>query len=217
MILQLPDVLAQDEHLVINTTLAAAKFVDGKLTAGWYAKSVKHNRQLPTAAGKDLREQVKIALNRHPLFQAAVRPKQIHSVLLSRYDPGMSYGRHADNALMGQWRSDVSFTLFLNEPGDYDGGELVIEGANDEATYKLPAGQALVYPASALHRVEAVTRGVRLVAVGWVQSWVRDPAQRELLFDLDTVRRSLFAQMGKSNEFDLLSKSLANLLRQWAE
>lgn len=217
MILQLPNVLSQDERLAICTTLATAEFVDGKLTAGWYAKAVKHNRQLPAEAGKDLRDQVKTVLNRHPLFQAAVRPKQIHSVLLSRYDTGMAYGRHADNALMGQWRSDVSFTLFLNEPEDYDGGELVIEGADDEAAYKLPAGQALVYPSSALHRVEAVTGGVRLVAVGWVQSWVRDPAHRELLFDLDTVRRSLFAQMGKSNEFDLLSKSLANLLRQWAE
>ncbi|MEM6436188.1 MAG: Fe2+-dependent dioxygenase, partial [Cyanobacteria bacterium P01_D01_bin.115] len=134
-----------------------------------------------------------------------------------RYDTGMEYGRHVDNALMGNQRSDVSFTVFLSEPQDYDGGELVVEGAADEQCYKLAAGTAIIYPSSTLHRVEPVTQGTRLVAVGWVQSWIRDAAKRELLFDLDTVRRSLYTQSGKSNEFDLLSKSLANLMRQWVE
>ena len=129
----------------------------------------------------------------------------------------MSYGTHANNAMMGSYRSDVSFTLFLSAPTDYAGGELVIEGADDEKAYKLPAGSAIVYPSSTLHRVNEVTKGTRLVVVGWVQSLVRNSAQRELLFDIDTVRRSLFAQHGKTNEFDLLSKSVSNLLRQWAE
>lgn len=129
----------------------------------------------------------------------------------------MSYGTHTDNAMMGNQRADVSFTVFLNQPTDYDGGELVIEGPDDEQDYKLSAGTALVYPSSTLHRVNPVTAGQRLVTVGWVQSLIRDPAQRELLFDIDTVRRSLFAQYGKTIEFDLLSKSVSNLLRRWAE
>ncbi|MBE7381523.1 MAG: Fe2+-dependent dioxygenase [Leptolyngbya sp. SIO1E4] len=217
MIFQMSNVLSEDELAKLQAFLATAEFIDGKLTAGWYAKQVKKNRQLQGSEAKDSRAQIKAALERHPLFQAAVRPKQIHSILLSRYDLGMEYGRHTDNALMGQYRSDVSFTVFLSNPEDYDGGELIIEGADDERSYKLAAGAAIVYPSSSLHRVTPVKRGSRLAAVGWVQSWVRDAAKREVLFDLDTVRRSLYAQSGKTDEFDLLCKSLANLTRQWCE
>ncbi|MEM8804890.1 MAG: Fe2+-dependent dioxygenase [Cyanobacteria bacterium P01_G01_bin.38] len=217
MLFKIPDVLSAEQRVELLTQLKEAEFIDGKITAGWYAKQVKQNQQLKGDDAKPLREQMIAILKGNPLFQAAVRPKRIHHLLLSRYQPGMAYGTHADNALMGQWRSDVSFTVFLNDPQDYEGGELVIEGTDDEQTYKLPAGSALVYPSSALHRVNEVTQGVRLVAVGWVQSWVRDPAQRELLFDLDTARRSLFAKHGKTDEFDLISKSVANLLRQWAD
>ena len=217
MIFQISNLLSQDEVTQLQSALASAEFIDGKLTAGWYAKQIKNNRQLKGSAGQDLRDHIKAALENHPLFQAAVRPKCIHSMLLSRYDPGMDYGRHTDNALMGQYRSDVSFTVFLSDPSTYDGGELVIEGADRECSYKLSAGTAMIYPSSTLHRVDPIQRGTRLAAVGWVQSWVRDPARRELLFDLDTVRRSLYAQSWKTNEVDLLSKSLANLTRQWSE
>ena len=217
MLFQIPDVLSADELSQIRAALATAEFVDGKTTAGWYAKQVKHNQQLQRGAGQPLEAVVTAALNRNPLFQIAVRPKQIHSLRFSRYGVGMSYGTHADNAMMGSHRSDVSFTLFLSEPTDYDGGELVIEAADDEQAYRLQAGNAIVYPSSTLHRVNEVTQGQRLVVVGWVQSLVRDPAQRELLFDLDTVRRSLYAQQGKTAEFDLLSKSVSNLLRRWVE
>lgn len=217
MLFKIPDVLSAEQRVELLTQLKEAEFIDGKATAGWYAKQVKQNQQLKGDDAKPLREQIIAILKGNPLFQTAVRPKRIHHILLSRYQPGMAYGTHADNALMGQWRSDVSFTVFLNDPQDYEGGELVIEGADDEQTYKLTAGSALVYPSSALHRVNEVTQGVRLVAVGWVQSWVRDPAQRELLFDLDTARRLLFAKHGKTDEFDLISKSVANLLRQWAD
>ncbi|NEP18183.1 MAG: Fe2+-dependent dioxygenase [Leptolyngbya sp. SIO4C1] len=217
MLFRIPALLSAQTCAEMVAQLEAASFVEGKTTAGWYAKQVKHNQQLAPAEAAPLRQQIVEALNRHPLFQAAVRPKRIHTVLLSRYDPGMAYGTHADNALMGQWRSDISFTVFLSSPQTYAGGELVIEGADDEQTYKLAAGSVLVYPASALHRVNEVTQGVRLVAVGWVQSWIRDPAQRELLFDLDTARRSLFAKQGKTDEFDLISKSVANLLRRWVD
>ncbi|MEM6520120.1 MAG: Fe2+-dependent dioxygenase [Cyanobacteria bacterium P01_C01_bin.70] len=217
MIFQIPNVISPDELSQVQSTLAQAEFIDGKLTAGWYAKAVKHNRQIKGSAAKDLRAFIKMALLRNPLFQAAVRPKHIHSILLSRYDSGMEYGRHTDNALMGQYRSDVSFTVFLSAPETYEGGELVMEGVDDERSYKYPAGSAIAYPSSTLHRVDLVKSGVRLAAVGWVHSWVKDPAQREILFDLDTVRRSLYAQSGKTDQFDLLCKSLANLTRQWSE
>ncbi len=115
------------------------------------------------------------------------------------------------------YRSDVSFTLFLNSPEEYEGGELITEGVQDEKSFKLDAGAVLIYPSTTIHRVNTVTKGTRLVAVGWVQSLIRDAGDRELLFDLDTVRRSIFAKEGKTVEFDLISKSIANLLRKWAE
>jgi PKHD-type hydroxylase len=222
MIFSIPNVLTSQELEKIASSLAKAEFIDGKLTAGWHAKLVKNNQQLKqgTTLVEELQQIIKAALNRNALFQTAVRPKAIHSLLISRYDVGMSYDRHTDNALMGSstvWRSDVSFTLFLNSPSAYEGGELVIEGADDEKAYKLEAGSAIVYPSTTLHRVDPVKKGNRLVAVGWVQSFVREASEREILFDLDTVRRTIFAKEGKTSEFDLLSKSIANLLRKWAD
>ena len=220
MIFEIAALLSSEELTDINTILSKAEFVDGKLTAGWHAKLVKNNQQLKrgTAQTKDLQGKIRAALNRNALFQTAVRPKAIHSILLSRYDEGMSYDRHVDNALMGNlYRSDVSFTLFLNSPEEYQGGELIIEGVQEEQSFKLDAGSVLIYPSTTLHRVNRVTKGTRLVAVGWVQSLIRDAGDRELLFDLDTVRRSIFAKEGKTVEFDLISKTIANLLRKWAE
>lgn len=222
MIFSLDNVLTSEELQLIVETLDQADFVKGKTTAGWHAKLVKDNMQLKGEAtyAKQLREQVKSALKRNALFQSAIQPKSIHTILFSRYEKGMSYGTHVDNALMGDrefWRSDVSFTLFLSSPSTYEGGELVIECSDGDRTYKLEAGSMIVYPSSTLHRVEEVTAGVRLATVGWVQSLIRDPNERELLFDLDTARRSIFAREGKTIEFDLISKSYANLLRKWAE
>lgn len=222
MIFSIDNVLTSEELKFLVYTLEQADFVDGKTTAGWHAKFVKNNMQLKSEAtyASDLRELVKSALKRNALFQSALQPKIIHSMLFSRYEKGMSYGRHVDNALMGNQeflRSDVSFTLFLSSPSTYKGGELVIESSDGDRTYKLEAGSAIVYPSSTLHQVEPVTEGVRLAAVGWVQSLVRDPNEREILFDLDTTRRSIFAKEGKTIEFDLISKSYANLLRKWAE
>ena len=137
--------------------------------------------------------------------------------MFSAYEPGMRYGSHVDDALMQGMRTDVSFTLFLSDPDSYDGGELVIESASGEDAMKLPAGSLVAYPSTALHHVAAVTRGTRLAAVGWARSYVRDGAQREMLFDLDTARRQIFAEGGKTPEYDLVSKSLANLLRMWVE
>ncbi len=222
MIFSIDNVLTSEELQLIVETLEQADFVEGKTTAGWHAKLVKDNLQLKSEAtyAQQLRERVKSALKRNVLFQSAIQPKRIHTILFSRYEKGMSYGTHVDNALMGDrefWRSDVSFTLFLSSPSTYEGGELVIEGSDGDRTYKLEAGSMIVYPSSTLHRVEEVTAGVRLATVGWVQSLIRDPNERELLFDLDTARRSIFAREGKTIEFDLISKSYANLLRKWAE
>ena len=221
MILCIGQVLDEDRLSKLRRRLAAQAFVDGATTAGWHARLVKRNRQ--ASAGPDTRAlQAELAdtLDKHELFQLACRPRRMRPVLFSRYEPGMEYGSHVDDAVMGgkdRIRSDVSFTLFLNPPDAYEGGELVIENTAGEQAFKLPAGGLVLYPSSTLHRVAPVTRGERLAAVSWVQSQVRDPACREILFDLDTARRTLFQREGKSREFDLLSKSLANLLRLWAE
>ena len=222
MIFAIDDVLTPEELQQITALLDPQDFIDGKLTAGWHAKLVKNNTQLTKKAEytSELTEIVSSALWRNPLFKVATQPKTIHSMLFSCYETGMSYGSHADNALMGNrgfLRSDVSLTLFLSDPTDYEGGELIVENTDGDRSYKLPARSAIVYPSGALHRVAPITEGIRLVVVAWVQSLVRDPMKREILFDLDTARRSLFQKSGKTIEFDLISKSHANLLRRWAE
>ncbi|MBF2076259.1 MAG: Fe2+-dependent dioxygenase [Synechococcales cyanobacterium C42_A2020_086] len=222
MILCIANVLTPEELATLTTQLDKADFVDGKTTAGWHARLVKHNQQLDrnAAVAEELKGLVMGALQRNSLFQMAVRPKIIRPPLFSRYQVGMSYGSHVDNALMGDqplMRSDVSMTLFISSLSDYDGGELVVETPQGEQEFKLEAGSLVLYPSTTLHRVEPVTRGVRLVAVSWIQSLVRDAHEREILFDLDTARQVLFEKSGKTLEFDLISKSHANLLRKWVE
>ena len=178
--------------------------MDGKLTAGWHAKLVKNNQQLKAGTTqKVLKSKIRTALNRNALFQSAIRPKSIHSLLFSQYQADMSYDTHVDNALMrgdfGLCRSDISFTLFLNSPDEYEGGELTIEGVQSEQSYKLDIGSAIFYPSTTLHRVNPVTKGTRLVVVGWVQSIVRESGDREILFDLETARRTIFAKSGKNS------------------
>ncbi|WP_293251338.1 MULTISPECIES: Fe2+-dependent dioxygenase [unclassified Microcoleus] len=216
------NILNSEELRVIVDRLKNAEFVDGKLTAGWYAQQVKNNAQLKNDAAptQELRNLVNQALKRNSLFQIAARPKAIRPIMFSRYQGGMYYGTHIDNAIMGDeelMRSDLSLTLFLSDPATYTGGELVIESTQGEQAFKLDAGSMVVYPTTTLHRVEPVTEGERLAAVSWVQSLVRDAHKREILFDLDTVRDTLFQKSGKTAEFDLLSKSIANLLRKWAD
>ncbi|KAA2236628.1 Fe2+-dependent dioxygenase [Salinarimonas soli] len=219
MLIQIADVLSPDELDEIRATLAAAPFEDGRATAGWSARLVKDNEQVreDSATLRLLRERIAAAIRRNPVFEAAVRPKALTPLLVSRYGVGRSYGSHVDNPLMGELRTDVSFTLFLAEPEQYEGGELVIESPAGEEAYKLPAGHLVAYPTTALHRVDPVTAGERLVAVGWAQSWIRDAARREILFDLEAAKRDLFEREGKSAAFDLLAKSAANLVRMWAE
>jgi PKHD-type hydroxylase len=219
MKIQIGNILAPDELATVCVTLKRARFVDGRETAGFAAHSVKNNRQ---AAGADrsletIRKLVAKRILDNEVFRLAVRPKTLSPLLFSRYDKTMQYGSHVDDALMNGMRTDVAFTLFLSDPADYEGGELVIENALAEETFKVAAGSLVAYPATSLHHVAEVTRGTRLAAVGWARSFIRDAARRELLFDLDTARRQMFAREGKSAAFDLVSKSAANLMRMWAE
>jgi PKHD-type hydroxylase len=211
------DVLSADETALVGEALAQATFEDGRETAGFAARLVKNNLQANDRRIDTVRKLVEERILANDVFALAVRPKALTTVMFSRYESGMHYGSHVDDALMQGSRTDVSFTLFLSEPESYDGGELVIESASGEDAVKLAAGSLVAYPSTTLHHVAAVTRGVRLAAVGWARSYIRDGAQREMLFDLDTARRQMFAREGKSAEYDLVSKSLANLMRMWVE
>jgi len=219
LILCIHRVLDASQLAGLTPLLEAGTYRDGRETAGWHARLAKDNQQAdPNDAGlRAAAELVGERLLQHELFALAVRPKRLAPVMISRYAAGKSYGSHTDDAMMGGLRSDVSFTVFLSGTSDYEGGELVLERPEGEQSFKLEAGDAVVYPSTSLHRVNRVESGTRLVAVGWAQSLVRRADQRELLFDLDTARRSLFAREGKSAEFDLLSKCVSNLLRDWAE
>jgi PKHD-type hydroxylase len=218
MILAIAEVLSAADVAEVRAALASATLVDGAATAGWSARLVKANQQ--AERGPELErvcELIEARLMAHVTFALATRPKTILGPLFSRYQPGHAYGAHVDDALMGGVRSDVAFTLFLSAPESCDGGELVIETSSGEEAFKLPAGSVITYPATTLHRVAAVTRGERLAAVGWVRSYIREAARRELLFDLETARRRLFDREGKTAEADLLAKCAANLVRMWCE
>jgi PKHD-type hydroxylase len=212
-------VLTPEDLILVRAALDKAKFVDGKETAGWAAKGVKDNLQAKAGdpALDAARALVLERLSANALFAMAARPKQFSSLLFARYEPGMKYGAHVDDALMGGMRTDLSFTLFIDPPVAYDGGELVMENSAGETAVKGPAGSVFLYPSTTLHRVAKLHSGVRRVCVGWAQSFVRNAEQREILFDLDTARRAVFNASGKTAEFDLMSKSLANLMRMWVE
>lgn len=218
MILPIGNILSPSEIDEVRIELAAIRFEDGRSAAGWSAKLVKNNRQAaPGARSEALCQKLAERILANEVFTAAVRPKALTPLLISRYQPGQAYGSHIDDAVIGGLRTDVSFTLFLAAPESYKGGELVIEGTSGDERIKLPAGSLIIYPTTSLHHVAPVTEGERLAAVGWARSFIRDGGQREILFDLDRSRRALFAREGKTAEFDLLSKSLANLIRMWAD
>ena len=219
MIFPIPQVLSPEALGQIGTAIEAAAFIDGSATATDYAKRVKRNLQIDEnhESHAQLSQRLSQIVLDNALFQAAVWPRTLLPFRFSRYDAGMGYGEHVDDPLFRGARSDVSMTVFLSDPETYEGGELVIQWGGLERGFKLPAGDMITYPSTTLHRVEPVTSGTRLVAVSWAQSYVRDPAQRELIFDLDMARRSLFQQHGKTPEFDALSKGVTNLLRMWAE
>jgi PKHD-type hydroxylase len=206
----------------LRQALAEGTFVDGQKTAGFRAKRVKHNEQLTTKGDgrRDLDTMVLDGLRRSPEFQRAAMPKSIQRPLFSRYTVGMDYGLHVDDALMGRevrTRSDISVTVFLSSPDDYEGGELEMSSPYGPQEVKLPAGSAVIYPSSTLHRVKPVTSGTRLAAVTWVQSFVPDPARRELLYEMDKVRLRLSEIDPDGEATDLAFKTYANLLRMWCD
>ena len=222
MLVMIPDVLDRQALSHVNGLIAQGKFVDGSATAGPTAQRVKRNEQLDVhdAVTKELKGFLLERLKRSALLQFTAFPRVIRNPLISRYRPGMEYGLHVDDALMGAdnlERSDLSLTLFLNDPGAYDGGELEILSAMGTQHIKLPAGAAVLYPSGALHRVTPLTRGERLAAVTWIHSFVRDAYKREILHDLYRVRDKLVGMAPDAFETNLLHKTQANLLRLWSE
>lgn len=195
---------------------AALDYEDGRRTAGALARGVKDNAQAAdTPARAAVLKKVEKALLGSAAFVSAARPKHFARLAVSRYAGGQAYGTHVDDALIGGQRTDLSFTLFLSDPDSYRGGALVVEDRIEDRAFKLKAGEAVLYPSDTLHRVEAVSEGTRYAVVGWVTSWVRDPARREILFDLDeavaeSARGENPAQLAR------LARARSNLLRMWA-
>jgi PKHD-type hydroxylase len=218
----LQEVLAPEDLQRVRAELDSFSWDSGKRTAGAAARAVKENLQ---ASGSDPKVQalerfVAEALRRHPLFEIAARPKRLTRLMFSRYEPGMTYGNHTDDALMGpsddKLRTDLAFTIFLADRESYDGGALVVETALGEQEIALDAGDAILYPAGSIHHVAPVTRGARLAAVGWVESFVADAGRREILFDLSVARERLAGAGAPREEVLRLDKAISNLLRMWA-
>lgn len=212
------------EHLeTVDAGLAEGTFVDGASTAGPSARAVKQNLQLDkkkTNNAKEMDTAILTALAEHQLVRGMALPARILPPLYSKHEPGMTYGTHTDNPVMPgnpPVRTDISITIFLSDPETYDGGELMVTTEVGEAKFKLPKGDALMYPSGALHTVREVTKGERLAAVTWIQSSVRDAARRQLLFDLDVACQLVNRADRTSNEARLLLKTYGNLLRMWAE
>jgi len=218
MITVLGEVLSAEEVAALREAATGIRFEAGRATAGRYARDVKENEQARKSDTLDaILEKAKSALERHEVFRSLARPRKFTRLLLSRYTPGMEYGTHVDDAIVKGARTDLSFTLPLSPTEDYEGGGLIIEEPVEERRFVIPPGDAILYPTGTLHRVEPVTKGARIAVVGWIQSWVRDAAKREILHDLDVATRTVFDKDGKTPHFDRLFKAKTNLYRMWAE
>jgi PKHD-type hydroxylase len=225
LIVAIPEVLSGASLHTVRQLLEQASWIDGRKTAGHQSSRVKENEQIPedSAVARDLRNLVLSALERNALFLAAALPHRVFPPLFNRYQGGQQFGAHVDNAIrmVGNTglrvRTDLSATLFLSDPQDYDGGELVIDDTYGAHRVKLPAGHLVLYPASSLHQVLPVTRGARLASFFWVQSMVRDDGERTLLFDLDHSIRGLRATMPDHAAVVQLTACYHNLLRRWTD
>ena len=188
---------------------------DGKNTAGSHAAKVKNNLQLKRKSdiSKKLSLLIKQKILNNALIKSFTLAKHIHGIMFTKSSKGMSYGSHIDNAYMSSGRADLSFTIFLSEKNQYEGGELLIENLSSESEFKLDKGEILVYPSTYLHSVKEILKGERIVCVGWIESYVKSIEEREYLFDLDAGARNLLAKHGRSDELDLIFKSYSNLLR----
>ena len=224
MLLHIPAILDHAQLAQLRSALDAADWTDGRETVGAQGAQVKRNRQLPDASPlrRQLGEVVLAALAKSPLYHAATLPLRTLPPRFNRYEGGGEYGMHVDGSVMAlpngeQLRSDISCTLFLSEPDEYDGGELIVSDTYGEHEVKLPAGDAIIYPSSSLHRVQPVTRGARVAAFFWVQSLVRDDGRRRLLYELDASIQRLVATGADHDAVLQLTGTYHNLLRQWAE
>jgi PKHD-type hydroxylase len=225
VIVHVPNVLAPEDLARCREVFAAAHWVDGRATAGHQSATVKHNQQLPedSPEARALGERVVGALERSPLFITAALPLRVFPPLFNRYDVGMRFGLHVDNSIRQipgthhRIRTDLSATLFISAPEEYDGGELVIEDTYGPHAVKLPAGDLVLYPASSLHRVQPITRGARLASFFWVQSMVRDDAARTLLLELDVAIQQLRTPLPDHPALVSLTNTYHNLLRRFAE
>jgi PKHD-type hydroxylase len=224
MLLHIPQVLTPDEVSALRARLDAAPWVDGRQTVGAQGAQVKRNRQLDAGGevARELSQAVTAALLRQPRFVSAALPRHVLPPFFNRYGGGEHYGDHVDGAIRflpdGQpMRTDVSATLFLAGPEEYDGGDLVVRDTYGEHLVKLPAGDLILYPSTSVHRVEPVTRGERVAAFMWVQSMVRDVGRRLELFELDQAIQALRARVGDCDELVALTGVYHNLMRRWAE
>lgn len=226
MLLHIPEVLSADELARARALLAEAPWADGRVTAGHQSALAKRNQQLPQdcAAARELGAVITAALNRNLLFLSAALPARIFPPLFNRYEAGEDFGNHVDNAIRplpdgsGSVRTDLSCTLFLAGPDEYDGGELNVDDTYGVHSVKLPAGDMILYPSSSLHRVEPVTRGARVASFFWLQSMIRDDGRRTLLFDMDQNIQRLAERVGHRDEGVIgLTGCYHNLLRMWAE
>ena len=227
MMVHIPQVLTADQVAQCRAVMERADWVDGRVTAGHQSAQVKRNLQLSERSpeAEQLGKMVREALARNPMFMTAVLPKQVFPPLFNRYDAEgeMSFGSHVDNAVRAlpgaaaYVRTDVSSTLFISSPDDYDGGELVVEDTYGSHAVKLPAGDMIVYPGDSVHHVKPVTRGSRIASFFWTQSMVRDATHRRLLFDLDMSIMRLNADHPEHPSLVSLTSLYHNLLRQWCE
>jgi PKHD-type hydroxylase len=225
VLLQIPDVLARDQVQQARQLLDAAEWVDGRVTAGHQSARAKDNVQLPEdhPTSSRLGDMILTALQRNSLFISAALPLRVFPPLFNRYQGGQSFGNHVDNAIRQvpgsamRIRTDLSATLFLADPSEYDGGELMVEDTYGVHSVKLPAGHLVLYPSTSLHNVRPVTRGARIASFFWIQSMVRDDGKRTLLFDLDTAIQRVASDVPNSPAPVMLTAVYHNLLRRWAE
>lgn len=214
----LRNVLTPDQIKATLGLLDDNIYQDGKSTANGTAKDVKHNEQVDLERLPELADEIITTLRDNREFQYLSMPQRLSSLLISRYIPGMAYGTHTDSAVMnGGGRSDLSFTLMLSDQNSYEGGELCMETPFGEKQFKIPAGALVLYPTGGLHRVNQVVKGSRIAIVGWVQSRIRDDRKRQILQDLDLVRKAYLDKIGHDRTADLLLRSTANLQRMWDE
>ena len=225
MLLEIPGVLTPDQVRRFRARLDGARWIDGNVTSGHQSARAKYNEQVPeeSAEARELGEEILHALAKSQLFMSAALPKQVFPPLFNRYGPGMTFGNHIDAAFRShaptgvRIRTDISATLFLTAPQDYDGGELLIEDTYGVQRVKLDAGSMVVYPSTSLHRVEPVTRGARVSSFFWIQSLVREDAQRALLFDLDMAIVRLTRDRSDDPSLVSLAGVYNNLLRMWGQ